>query len=645
MTDLKYHLAGVLRESHDQAIALWATENLRYPKGRSALGDRPTWDAAPFWIEVLEAAKRPTVRQIVLQTSVQLGKTTALECLMGWAGSVKGWNSMLVTPSDVLHKELKNRVSTTLKESAIGIIDERGKGSAGNKLTYHAGNELNFVMGSNESNIVSIPTDLGAMDELDELEDAGKIQKAVELLENRGAARPRFIAVLASTPKLLEKQGGICDLYNSTKRYELHMQCPHCKERFYPHFDLLGYPDDTDPAEIEEKGLAWMTCPHSGCIIEESHHKAMAMTAAWACKDPAKASVKIGFKANIFFNLRRGWSAVAAKYLDVKDDQDKLWNFWNSWMAEPRAESKAAEAEFESKSSQSLYRRTQVPADVEYITFGMDVGKDMVWAVALGWGAEGRMYKIEAWRMDFAGREGFGRIAHEVNKIFSGDRWEFLGLTRPVILIGGIDSNYYKPEVFDLCYQDRRIFPLSGNSRAREPYKWFEADPEKKHGNKFYGLNVLEISHDYSQSKLEFAIRQSHGRAGAIHFPSDCWRQYLDHLCNERESERLVAGRLRKIWQPISRMVRHDFRDCTRYAMMAGIIKGLNKIKAKAPATPANDRIKQLGKLLNKQCVKQLNTEYNQTSNNTTNDRLNNLRKMMDLNKNSPKRDLNRSRL
>lgn len=579
MPSLNDTLAEVLTSEVDQPVSDWSTINLRYPKGRSAQGDRPTWDSSPWWATVLETAKRPSVRKIILQTSVQLGKTTAIECMLAYAGSKKGWTSMLVTPTDVLHKELRSRISTTLKTSQIGIVDERGKGSAGNKLTYYAGNELNFVMGSNESNIVSIPTDFGAADELDEMEDAAKIQRAVELLENRGAARPRFMMMLASTPKLLPGQGGICDYYDTSKRFELHMHCPECSTGFYPKFDLLGWPDSTDPSIIEEQGLAWMTCPHCGTAIGESHHKPMALSAQWTCLDPSKANTSIGFKANIFFNLRRGWSAVAAKYLEVQDDPEKLWNFYNSWMAEPRAQRAEEDEAKAAKTAGSLYLRTQVPADVQYITFGMDVGKDSVWAVALGWGTEGRMYKIESWRLDFAGRDGFGAIRSEINRIFSGDRWQYLGLTRPTVLIGGIDSNYHKPEVLDLCYQDRRIFPLSGNARALSPYKWNEADPEKKHGHKFTGLQVLEISHSYSQDRLESAVRKKDGTPGALHLPSDTRDMYMAHLGNERKSEKLVGGRLQTYWAPISKVVRIDFRDCTRYAMMAGIIKGLHNIK------------------------------------------------------------------
>lgn len=56
--------------------------------------------------------------------------------------------------------------------------------------------------------------------------------------------------------------GGILALYNRGDRRRWHWRCPQCASTFEPDFELLEYPDSSDPAECAAN--VHMICPHDG---------------------------------------------------------------------------------------------------------------------------------------------------------------------------------------------------------------------------------------------------------------------------------------------------------------------------------------------------------------------------------------------
>lgn len=72
---------------------------------------------------------------------------------------------------------------------------------------------------------------------------------------------------------------GILSLYNRGDRRRWYWRCRHCSGRFEPNFELLAWPQDTDPMTAAEQAV--MACPHCGGVHTHDQKDALNRDGVW----------------------------------------------------------------------------------------------------------------------------------------------------------------------------------------------------------------------------------------------------------------------------------------------------------------------------------------------------------------------------
>jgi phage terminase large subunit GpA-like protein len=233
------------------------------------------------------------------------------------------------------------------------------------------------------------------------------------------------------------------------------------------------------------------------------------------------------------------------------------------------------------KSTDSIYRRGELPAGVVYLTMTVDVQKNrLVWVIR-GWGA-----RATSWLID--GGELMGEtIEAEV--------WNDLAhlLTTPVgdlpIKLALIDSGFRpgKPHelplnrVYEFCRRFKRLVrPTKGSSSPmRVPLIVSKQEVTPKGKAAKYGLELIRLDTDHWKSWVHERVRWPNDQLGAWHLPIDISDDYCMQVVSEARVRRPSGG---VSWVQKSRA--NHFLDCEAMQAAAGYLLNVQRMSAEQAA-------------------------------------------------------------
>ena len=452
-------------------ISQWADKYRVLSSESSAEPGRWHTDKAPYQRAIMDAIGDPHVREVVVMSAAQIGKTDAfilnvLAYYMDYAPAP----IMCMQPTLDMGQTLsKDRISPMLRDTPRlkGLVDVKSR-FAGNTVMKKnfIGGHITIVGANSPSSLASRPIKVLLADEIDRYpKSAGTEGDPLNLAKKRQTTFWDCKTVMVSTPTI-KGDSRIEDAFNLSTQEEWNIPCPECGA-YQP---LVWENVKFDPDNLE-KGIDYVCC-ECGCVANEYRWKAQEIKGKYVAANPGAATR--GFHLNTLASTFVGWDEVVRKFLEAKEALDhgnpeemKVWV--NTELGQTWEERGIQLEDTELYNRREIYT-AEVPDDVLFLTAGVDVQDDRFEVEVVGWG-EG----AECWGIRY--QKIFGdmlsdQVWQDLDD-FLLRSWRKADGTEYTLLATCIDSGgHHTDEVYRFAKDrlNRRIFAIKGMGGAGVPY-------------------------------------------------------------------------------------------------------------------------------------------------------------------------------
>lgn len=581
----------------------------------SSISGHINLDVTPYIRGPLDAFSDPAVKRIFLCFGTQSGKTTFLQCVIGYIIDQQPGPAMFLRPTEweamAFSKERMMPLiadTPSLSRHVLGRYDQAIK-----PLTYDFDRmTLSYAWSQSETSVRGRPIRYVIKDE-----SSAYAPGASALADERCKTFWNAKIVETSTPKDatdtiwralgLKKKAGTKpeDAYltssyeatSSTSVYFYHVQCPRCGGWIRLEMSQLRWPADMAIRNIEDHG--WYECQLCGGKIRDAEKQFAVRNGEWRTDNPGGSWR--GYHLNSLYapwpSCRFG--AVAAEYLRARSsgDFEIMQGFVNNWCALPYSlEDIGAETVstvgIQSSKTAGKYLKNEIPEGVKALTMGVDVQKDCLYWVVAGWGCReiGGKTVLETWIISWGQAEKLDEIAELL-----GRTWTHPGGYSLRIVAAAIDGRYRTKEVKDFAKDFPGVVSVtfgeqsikSGgrtvSSNSGVPYAASHIDRDSQGKAKPDSRTGYRLNTTYFKQLLYSRMNRTGDKPDAPvvhHLPDQDdadIRTYIRHCSSEMEVVERVKGSTatKRVWRVKRGYEANHLLDGTVYAYAIADIRGL----------------------------------------------------------------------
>lgn len=560
-------------------VSEWADQHRRLSSESAAEPGRWHTARAPFQRGIMDALNDPTVEEVVVMKSAQVGASEIILNAIAYFSDQDPAPILCLQPTlEMAESFSKDRIAPMIRDTpALTEIYPDPKSRDGeNGLRYKKfpGGYLSLAGANSPASLASRPIRVVVADEIDRFPtSAGKEGDPLSLAYKRANNFWNRVKLCVSTPteagfSRIEGRFGLSD-----QRYYL-VPCPHCQVPHRLLWDNVKFERDDDG---RLQGRAFMACPECGGVIEERHKEKMVAAGDWV---PAGEFTGIaGFHISELYSPWVTWTEMARAFLASKDNPERLKTWVNTSLGEVWHEDEEAADPDAIGNRREPYE--DPPEGVLLLTAGVDVQDDRLEYEIVGWG-EG----FESWGLRYGvitgdpGRsEIWERLADQVLDITL-EREDGVRLS---VIGAAIDSGgHYTSQVYAFAKRYiGRVFAVKGMAGPRE----IASRPRR---NNKARIPLFTIGVDTIKELLFFSrLRVRAPGPGYCHFPASYDDEFFRQLTNERAVTRYKGGQEVRAWRATGR---NEALDCRVYATAAAYILNPNfRAIASRQAPPDDD--------------------------------------------------------
>jgi phage terminase large subunit GpA-like protein len=362
---------------------------------------------------MMDAAGDPETREIVAVFASQLGKTEAINNIVGYL--------IVRDPCPILSVFATDRMATTWSKDRLapmlrdtpslrGVVTDRrsariGSGSSEVLEKKFAGGLLAMTGANSAAGLAMRPVRVVAGDEIDRFPKSAGGKNTdegdpVELASKRTSNFPDSkLHIWTSSPGT--KSGSrIWPKLLQSDYSEWYVPCPHCAEEQRLQWSQVDFclgeltAEEREALPREQRALlARYVCEHCGTLWDDVERVEAALAGRWVARHP-EVKTRRGFHLSGLVSPWLTLAEIVEEFLDAQDDPLLLQVWVNTRLAElwddaaDRIEPDAILERLEAYPH-------PVPAGVLAITAGCDVQKNSIEVTRYGWGISG-----EAWALD-----------------------------------------------------------------------------------------------------------------------------------------------------------------------------------------------------------------------------------------------------
>ncbi|WP_233243176.1 phage terminase large subunit family protein [Thioclava sp. NG1] len=384
LTRTRRNAMAALKPPPRLSLPDWIEGTMRLPEGVSATPGRVTlW---PYQRGIAEAISDPLIERVTVVKPVRVGLTTLLSGTVAAYIANEPAPIMVLQPTeadarDYVVSDLEPIFSATpeLKGLMSAETDEAGRNTLLSRR--FPGGSLKVVAAKSPRNLRRHNVRVLLIDEADAMEP-GAEGSPLTLAERRTLSFPNRKIVLGSTPTL-EATSNVLRAYANSDTRVYECPCPHCGD-----FHEITWADIQWP-EGEPLKAAYV-CPSCGAVTEERQKPAMVAAGRWRITRP-EVEGHAGFRLNALVSTlaNASWGKIAQEFLESKAHPDKLQVWTNTLMGQGWREAA------EEIDDAALAARAEpfglpdaIPGDVLFVTCGVDVQRDRLEMVFVGWGRD-----------------------------------------------------------------------------------------------------------------------------------------------------------------------------------------------------------------------------------------------------------------
>lgn len=557
-------------------VTEWSDKYRRLSAENSAEPGRWKTSRTPYLAEIMDAFTDPKVHRIAVAASSQVGKTECEMNMLGYAIDIDPGPIMLVMPTVDNAKDFsKRRIAPMIRDTKplrekISKAKSRDGENTVLKKAYPGG--MLTMTGSNSpASLASVPARYVFGDERDRwAKDAGGEGDPWGLVEARTITFYNYKMVEVSTPTI-KGYSAIESAFNTGTQEYWSVECPHCKEYNFIRFDHIRFEytknkvDGKDQYIVNDVNYA---CPECGCASSEAQIRRAPKK--WIAKNPDayKNGVR-SFWINAFSSPWMPWSKLVLRFLEAKDDPEKLKTVYNTLFGELWEDRGDLEDEDEMLARREEYK-AELPDGVLCLTMGVDTQDNRLEYEVVGYGFHGEDWGIEKGIIN--GKPSEPDVWERLDGII--DRsWTFADGKALRISLTFIDSGgHYTQEVYEECTKrlNKRVFAIKGKGGEGIP---FTGPPSKVNivkDNKIVGkawLYVLGV--DAGKERIMSGLKVREVGKRYSHFPSNMEKGYDSNYFSGLLSEKMTYKNNNWVWEKIPGHNRNEALDCRNYANAA----------------------------------------------------------------------------
>lgn len=576
------HAAQNLVPPPDMLPSVWAEANVQIPIGNAKPGPI-RFDNAPMQRGLLDVIKEPGIRRVDYMLSAQQGKTTIMQCIVGYFIQHEPRSQILAQPSEGDMMTFQETKLKPMLEANPRITEKMAKprgreGVNNSRMISYIGGWLMFSWAGSPKTARGRSAPVTMADEVDGY-DATAEGDFLELLAQRSATfGDDRLDVRSSTPVDMATsriyKGGW--LQGDQRRW--YVRCPDCGELQYFRWEQV-YWDGRKSRSIEDAELdtahqehkpetAMYCCGGCGSLWDDGQRIAAIRNAeqeggGWIAGKAfnGHASFHAPEMASTFRRLRD----IVQSYLDKLALGD-LQSFVNVSLGWPYESGDKIDPD------SLLGRReeyaAQVPMGGLYLTAGIDQQIDRLEVEIVAWGAG-----EESWSVDYRvlwgdplGDDVWQELEDVLEEPFRHESGALLPISAACVDTGGSQGMTQRAYEWLRGKTGRRIFGIKGVAGWGRPI--VEKPQRKQSGKTARKIDLFLVGTD--EAKLVVAKRLAIVKPGPnyCHFPADRDPEYFKQLTAERLVVRYVKGQPVREWHKPDR-ARNEALDTRVYALAA----------------------------------------------------------------------------
>lgn len=572
-------ITAAIKPPEDVTVSQWADKYRRLSSEASAEVGRWRTSRTPYMVDILDCFTDPKVEHIVVVAASQVGKSEALNNMIGYCIHQDPGPILLVEPTvENARFYSKERIAPMIRDTSVLrrlVSSPKSRDSSNTVLQKAFPGGMLTLTGSTEAQaLCSRPIRYLFGDERDRwAASAGSEGDPWGLALARTTTFYNRKTVEVSTPTV-KGASRIADSFENGTKERYKTRCPHCGEFNEIQFENIKFSyDAVDKGEqrIFDIKEIFYVCPVCGGISSENDMKKS--PSKWVAEAPeAKELHKTrSFWLTAWVSPWATWESIILRFLQAGNDAEKLQVVYNTLFGKLWENRGDLDSEDDLLARREEYL-AELPDGVLVLTCGVDTQDDRLEYEVVGHGHFGEKWGIK--KGIIMGRPDTDEVWEALDDVLDRQYSFQSGKTLKISLTFMDEGGHFTQEVRKRCLerQNKRIFAIKGASGSRDiPYT---APPKKQKiivSGRYIGqVWVYEIGVDAGKQKIFNSLNVKSPGANFYHFPrrDDYNKAYFKSLM----SEHLVYKKDLKNpwkWEKIPGHERNEALDCRNYANAA----------------------------------------------------------------------------
>lgn len=538
--DLAREWVTWLRPVETLPVSAWA-ERHRVLVGAAQSGK---WrnSVTPYLVEIMDAlSPESEVQEVVLMKSARVGGTEVMNNVVGAFMDQAPSSILSVHPTESDAEEWSKDALDPMVQSSPrlkGLVSADAQRKKGNTILHKRfrGGAIYIVGASSAKSFRRRTTRLVLGDEVDGYPGAlagegDPVDLARERSRTFTFTRKHFFL---STPTVRGASRIEAAFLGTDRRY-YHVPCPECG-----HLQRLIWSQVRwQPGELDEEGrpLAEYVCVSCTRRIPHRLKSKMLELGEWRPTNPGTSPLRRGYHISALYSPWMSWAEMAAEFLDVHQDPERLRVFVNTKLGETfdTSDSDAWDVDSLLALREDL---PELPSRVAVLTAGVDVQDDRLCIQVDAWGPDEERWTVERRDLlgDPSGPEVWAQLDDAIRSRYPLEGGGYLPIAATCIDTGGHHTQAaYR---FVRGKRKRRVFAIKGRAGEGRPV-WTQR-PSRKNSGKvdlyFVGVDAAkETMHARLRRSLRGLASNERGGPGFWHFAArpELGRGYFDELTAE----------------------------------------------------------------------------------------------------------------
>ena len=530
----------------------------------------------------MDAVNDPTVTDIVVMKSAQVGWTEVLGNVVGYFISQDPSPMLLIQPTlDMAQTWSKDRLAPMLRDTPAlrGTVSDPKSKDSKNTILHKtfAGGHLSIAGANSAAGLASRPIRILLCDEVDRYPpSAGSEGDPVNLARKRTTTFWNRKRLMGSTPTI-KGTSRIEAAFESSDQRRYYVPCPHCDEMQSLKWAHVKWPD-SHPEQ------AYYACEKCGAVITDADKPAMLAAGEWRGSKPFNGTA--GFHLNELYSPWVGFGDMASMFVEAKKLPETLQTWVNTALGE------TWEDRGEQIDETGLLERREnygpaVPVDAVVLTAGVDIQDDRIEIEVAGWGAG-----YESWSIEYNVLHGDPAKPDIWQKLddYLLTQFEHESGAKVRIVAACVDTGgHHTQSAYRFCKArfSRHVYAIKGMAGTGRPL--VRAPDRKSRAS----VRLFQVGVDTAKEMVYSRLKIAEIGPGYCHFPAHYDADYFQKLTAEKVMTKYTRGFATRVWVKKTSSIRNEALDCRVYAMAALELSGVNLSRAAARLTQRAERTKQ----------------------------------------------------